>query len=99
MAVEYLGFRTTITRAPDSAITRFSSLLVYVDRVDDADDRGIDRAVFHAGRHPGRAAADDEDRFADSGIDRVHGHQIRAFGLAARIDRPRDHQLVADEPR
>ena len=71
-----------------------------VDRIDDADDIAASTGLsFMRGRHPRRAAADDEDRLADSGVDRVDGHQIRALGLAARIHRPRDHQLVADEPR
>ena len=32
---------------------------------------------------------------ASHGID---GDEVAAFGLAARIDRPRDEQLVADQP-
>ena len=66
--------------------------------VDDADDGGIDRAILEAGRHARGAAADDEHGFADARIDGVDGHEIAAFGLAARIHRPRDEQLAADQP-
>ena len=66
--------------------------------IDDADDGGVDGAVLQARRHAGRAAADDQHGFAEAGIDRVDGDEVAAFGLAVRIDRPRDEQLVADEP-
>jgi hypothetical protein len=56
-------------------------LFADLDRVDNADDGGVDRAVFHARGHPRRAAAYDEDGFADAGIDGVDGDQIAAFGL------------------
>src|SRR4029079_7676570 len=57
----------------------------------------VDRAILHARGHPRRTAADDEDGFAESGVDRIHGHEVAALGLAAGIDRPRDQQFVADE--
>ena len=60
---------------------------------------GVDRAVLQAGRHARRAAADDEHGFADAGVDRVDRDEVAALGLAARIHRPRDEQLAADEPR
>src|SRR5688572_21301912 len=64
------------------------------DRVDDADDRGIDGTVLHAGRHAGRAAADDEHRLANAGVDGIDGDEIGAFGLAVRVHGTRHHQLV-----
>ena len=67
--------------------------------VDDADDGGVDRAVLHAGGHAGGAAADDQHRLADAGIDGVDGDEVVAFGLAVGVHRPRDQQLVADQPR
>src|SRR5882672_3042453 len=68
---------------------------VQFDVVDDADDGGVDWAVFHARRHARRAAADDEYGFADAGVHRVDGDEVGAFGLAAGIHRPRNEQLVA----
>src|SRR5262249_52308242 len=76
-----------------------SRIALHVYGVDDADDRGVDRTVLHARRHAGGAAADDQHGLADAGVDRVDGDQVVAFGFAARVDRPRDEQLVADEPR
>src|SRR4029450_11684546 len=70
-----------------------------VDGVDDADDGGVHRAVLHAGRHAGGAAADDEHRFAHTGVHGIDGHPGAALGLAVRVHRPGDQKLVADEPR
>ena len=60
---------------------------VTVHGVDDADDGGVHRAVLQAGRHPRRAAADDQHGLADAGVDGVDGDEVVAFGLAARIHR------------
>jgi hypothetical protein len=46
------------------------------------DNGRIDRTVLQAGGHAGRAAADDEDRLPESGVDRVDRHEIVAFGFA-----------------
>jgi len=67
--------------------------------IDDADDGGVDRAILHSRRHTRRAAADDEHRLAHSGVDRVDRDEMIPVGLAAGIDGPNHHQLVADEPR
>ena len=48
---------------------RLPSRVQDFDGVDDADDRGIDRTVLEAGGHARRAAADDENRLANAGID------------------------------
>src|SRR4051812_41997913 len=69
------------------------------DVVDDADDGGVNRTVLQARRHPGGTAADDEYGLPDAGVDRVHGYEVTAFGLALRIHRPDDQQLAADQPR
>src|SRR5882672_4926179 len=77
----------------------FPSLcLAEFNGVDDADNRRIHRTVLQAGRHACRTAADDEDCFADAGIHGVHGHEVTAFGFAARIHGTRDEQLAADQP-
>src|SRR6267142_428925 len=58
-----------------SPITRASCirihLFVHVDRVDDTDNRGVDRTVLQARRHPRGAAADDEHGLAHAGVDGV----------------------------
>src|SRR5918995_2447404 len=70
----------------------------HFDRIDDTDDGGIHRTVFQASGHPGRAAADDQYCFADTGVDGVDRHQIVSFALAVGIDGTGDKQLVAHEP-
>src|SRR5262245_26047999 len=77
------------------------TLFAEVDRVDDADDRGIDGTILHAGRHPRGTAADDEHRLADAGIDGVNGDEISTLEAAgiARVDGAGHQQLVADETR
>src|SRR5690349_10255 len=82
-------------------MTRASCMgsFVHFDRIDDSDDGGVDRAILHPRRHSCGAAADDENGFADAGVDRINRHDVIAFGLAARVDRARDEKLGADEPR
>src|SRR5258708_6255546 len=81
-----------------SPSTRASCTLVLdLDGVDDTDDGGVDRAVLQTGRHAGGTAADDEHRLAEAGGDGVDGDEIVPLRLPARIDRPRDEQLAADE--
>src|SRR6266516_1588890 len=89
------SIRHSITPLLNSPITRFLFIDFYL--VDDADDGGVDRAILEAGRHPRGAAADDEHRLSDAGVDRVDRHQIVAFRLSAGIDRTDNEQLVADE--
>src|SRR5688572_20000545 len=48
-------------------------LLADVDAVDDADDRGVDRRVLHAGGHPRRATAHDQYGFADACVHGIEG--------------------------
>src|SRR6185436_15639512 len=60
-----------------------------LDRIDDADDRGVDRTIFHARCHACRAAAHDEHRLTDASIHRINGDQIVAFGFAVRVHRAR----------
>ena len=51
------------------------------------------------GRHAGGAPADDEHRFADTGINGVHGDEIVPFGFSVGIHGTGHEQLVADQPR
>jgi hypothetical protein len=46
---------------------------VEVNCVDDADDCGVDGAVLAFGCHASGAAGDDEDGFAETGINGVNG--------------------------
>ena len=73
------------------------SLVVHLDGVDDADDGRVDRAILHTGRHPRRAAADDEDSLAEARIDGIDGNEVVAVRLAGWVDWTRDEQFVADE--
>src|SRR6267142_6330341 len=107
MPVRFSSFRVVTT----SPMTFASCIVVEADlqvrlvprcdfhRVNDADDRGIDGTVLHSRRHPRGAAADDEHRFADSGVHRVDSDEIVPFGFAVRVHLARDQQLVADQPR
>src|SRR5262245_47480446 len=91
------ALRRSQTRYPRAG--RGRSSILHVHLIHDAHDRGVDRAIFHAGRHSRGAAADNQDGLAESGVDGIHGDEVVAFGLAGRrIDRTDDEQLVADEP-
>ena len=70
--------------ADDAGELHRQASVLDLDGVDDADDGGVDRAVLQARRHARRAAADDEHRLADAGIDGVDGDEVVAFGFAAR---------------
>src|SRR5687767_11449172 len=86
------------TTSPTTRAICMRLRLVDFDRVDHAHDRRVDRAVLEAGRHPRRAAADDEDRLADAGVHGVHGDEVRALEFSGRIDGPRNKKLRAFEP-
>src|SRR6185295_20142744 len=68
-----------------------------IDRIDDPDYRGVDRAILQPRRHAGRAPAHHEHRLADARIHRIDGDEVVAVGLAARIHRAHHQQLAADE--
>ena len=84
-----------------SPITRpnCTASVLDLDFVDDPDDGRVDRAILQTRRHPCRAAADDEHRLADAGIDGVDGDQVVSFRLAAGIHGTNDEQLAADKAR
>ena len=65
--------------------------------IDDADDGGIYRAIFHAGRHPRGTAAHDEDGFPDAGIDGIDCHQVVSVHLPVGIGRSDHEEFVTDE--
>ena len=72
---------------------------VQLDRVDDADDGGVDWAVLAFGGHAGGAAGDDEDRFAEAGVDCIDGNQVAGFVAAFGIDGLYDEELFSFEAR
>ena len=74
---------STTTSPMTRASCMSGSAVVHLDGVDDADDGGVDRAVLQARRHARRAAADDQHRLADAGVDGVDRDEVVAFGLAA----------------
>src|SRR5918997_236904 len=71
---------TTVPTTSASCMARArngrKSLFLDGDGIDDADNGGVDRAVLHAGGHAGGAAGDDQDGFAETGVDGVDGHQV-----------------------
>jgi hypothetical protein len=72
---------------------------VQLDCVDDADDGGVDGAVFAFGCEAGGAAGDDEDRFAEAGVNGIDGDQIAGFVGAFRVDGLHDEQFFAFKAR
>ena len=46
-----------------------------------------------------RAPADDEHRFADTGVHGIDGDEVSAVEFSRRIHCPGQHQLLAVEPR
>ena len=68
-----------------------------IDRVDDADDRRIDWAIFVAVCHSGRRAANDDHFLVVSRADRIYGDDVAALVGAVQIDRFHDEQLFAVE--
>ena len=64
----------------------------------ETDNRGVDGTVLQAGRHPRRAAADDQHGLTEAGVHGVHGNEIVTLGFSTRIHGSDDEQLVTDEP-
>ena len=62
---------------------------------------GPDRVAVVTGAAAGLGRAEaiggDEDGFANARIHGVNGNEVAAFGFAARIHRPRDEQLAAEQ--
>src|SRR3954447_22070149 len=93
-----LGSLTDDTTSPTTRATCTSGPL-HLDGVDDADDGGVDRAVFQSGGHTCGAPAHDQHGFADPGIHRVDGHEVIALRLAVRVHAACHEQLRALEAR
>src|SRR5678809_861610 len=60
---------------------------------------GVDWAIPPSGRHAGRAAADDQDRLANAGVDGIDGNEVGTFSFSVGVHGPRDQQFAADQPR
>src|SRR5438093_2811465 len=68
------------------------------NRVDDADDRRVDRRGFPAERLAGRAPFDHDEHFlVDARADAVDGEDRRAARRVVRVQRLHQHQLRALE--
>src|SRR2546426_3189489 len=87
-----------ITRA-SCILVIWSSLFADLHRIDNADDGGVNGTVLQSGGHSSRTPAHDEDRFADTGIDRIDRDEGMALRLSPGIDGLHDHQLFADQAR
>ena len=93
MPARFSSFRVATT----VPITRASCMSGRdVDCVDDADDSGVDGAIFQARRHARRTATDDEHGLTNACVNRVDGHEVTTFGFALGVDRTYDQQLAAD---
>jgi hypothetical protein len=64
------------------------------NRIDYADDRGVDRTLFASESHSRGAALHDQDNFVDPGPDGVDCHEMAFLILAINIHQPRDKQLA-----
>src|SRR5690554_4108744 len=71
------------------------ALSIHLDRIDDADDRGVYRCVFAAVRHARRAALDDQHDFAESRADRIDGDDMAFLVLPIDADGAGDEQFLA----
>ena len=71
-------------------------LLAHINRVDDADDRGIHRTIFTALRHTGGTALHDQDNFTNASADRVDGDDMAFLILSLFVNQTR-HQKLAPE--
>lgn len=69
-----------------------------IERIDDANYRGVDRAVFVTVRQTSRRTADDDHAFVKAGPDRIDGHNIPALVGAIQVDWLHDKQLFALKP-
>src|ERR1700730_13460670 len=67
--------------------------------IDDADDRGVHRAVLALGGVARGTAGYDQDGFAESGIPGIDCDQVSGFIVALRRDRFHDEQLLAFQAR
>lgn len=72
---------------------------VEVDGIDDADNGGVDRAVFAFGGEARGAAGNDQHRFTKAGIDGIDGDEVAGFVAAFRIDGLHDEKFFSFEAR
>jgi hypothetical protein len=72
---------------------------VELNGINDADDGGVDGAVFALGGQAGGTAGDDENRFAEAGVNRVDSDEVTGFVAAFGIDGLDDEELFAFEAR
>ena len=64
------------------------------DRVDDADDRGVNRRALLAQRFPGRASFEHDQHFlVHAGADPVHREQRAAARSVVDVQRLHEQQL------
>src|SRR5258708_39689093 len=69
------------------------------DFVDDAHDRGVDRAILAFGGVSRRASADHQNSLACAGADRIHSDQVTGFVRAFGGDGLDDEKFFALEAR
>ena len=69
------------------------ALIAYFDCIDDADYRGIDRAVLALEGHSRGTALHYEDDLVDARSDGINGDQVPLLILSLDVDQSRDEKL------
>jgi hypothetical protein len=68
--------------------------LNHINRIDDADDGGVNRHIFAAFGHACRTALDDQYEFAKARPYSVHGDEMAFLVLSLFIDQASDKQFA-----
>jgi len=62
-------------------------------RIDNANNGGVDRTLFAAKGHSGRAALYDQDQLVNACTDSVYGNKMTLFIFTINTHKSRDKQL------
>src|SRR5581483_9381459 len=90
------SFLTVATTVPITRASCISFLGSHnIDRVDYADDRGIDRRVFHILRQSRARTGDDQHAFMKACADRIDGDDVAACVRPIDVDGPNNSQLFS----
>jgi hypothetical protein len=68
--------------------------LGHVNRINDADDSGVNRSVFAAFCHASRTALHDQDRFTKTRADGVNGDDVAFLILSIFVNQSRNQELA-----
>src|SRR5215470_13514080 len=82
-----------------SAMRMVVMSICYFNRVNNPDNRRVNRPIFQPIGHSRATAGDDQHRLAKARADGVNRHQITALVLASERDRADEQKLFAFEAR